>query len=176
MLRKLIGTACVLAIGMGTAWAGNAVQQAATGGNQTQQEMAAGKMQAMKAAMMKCSVCKHMAAHLDELGTMKMEVAKLNDGLAVMHSVTDPAKASTYHAVGKEVSAAGEACMAMTDEQAKTELCEFCQGLRSVVKAGAKMSQGDTKMGDIMVLTSSDPAVQAKITALGDKCAMMAEM
>ena len=105
---------------------------------------------------------------------MKMEVAKLNDGIALMHSVTDPAKAATFHAVGKEMGTAGEACIAMTDEQAKTQLCEYCQGIRSVMKAGAKMSQGNTKMGDIMVLTSSDPAVQSQISALGEKCAMMA--
>jgi hypothetical protein len=177
LLRKIIGAACVVAIALGTAaWAGDmAKQEAATGAKPSPQAMA-DKMAATKAAMMNCSVCKHMAIHMDELGpVMKMEVAKLNDGIAMMHSVTDPAKVETFHAVGKQMGAAGESCMAMTDEQAKTALCEFCQDIRSVMKAGAKMSQGDTKMGDIMVITSADAAVQAKISALGDKCAMMAE-
>ena len=61
----------------------------------------------------------------------------------------------------------------MTDEQVKTELCGFCQGMHSAMKAGAKMSTGMTKMGDIMVLTSSDPAVKAQIDELAKQCEMM---
>jgi Fe-S cluster assembly scaffold protein SufB len=91
-----------------------------------------------------------------------------------MHSVTDPAKAATLHAVCKEMNVAGGACMALTDEQAKAQLCENCQEIRSIVKAGATMSTGDTKMGDIMVFTSKDPAVLARINAMGEKCALMA--
>jgi Fe-S cluster assembly scaffold protein SufB len=135
---------------------------------------AAGQMEAMKAAMSKCAVCKIMVPKMDELAPMKMEVVKLNDGVAVMHSVTDPAKAATLHAVCKEMNVAGAASMAMTDEQAKAQLCENCQEIRSIVKAGATMSTGDTKMGDIMVFTSKDPAVLAKINAMGEKCALMA--
>lgn len=162
MLKRIAATTCVLMIAMGIAWAGDMAKPAAE------------QMEAMKAAMAKCSVCKIMVPHMDELGPMKMEVVKLNDGIAVMHNVTDPAKAAKLHAVCKEMGVAGEACMAMTDEQAKAQLCENCQDIRSVVKAGATMSTGDTKMGDIMVFTSSDPAVQAKIAAMGEKCALMA--
>jgi hypothetical protein len=163
VLKRITATACLLAIAMGIAWAGDMAKPAA------------GDMEAMKASMAKCAVCKHMAPHLDELGpVMKMEVAKLNDGIAVMHYVTDPAKAATFHAVCKEMHVAGGACMTMTDEEAKAQLCENCQEMRSVTKAGAKMSAGETKNGDIMVFTSADPAVQTKISALGEKCALMA--
>lgn len=173
MLRKMIGTAVLaVAIAMGTAWAGDtATKQAAT----DKQAAAADKMQAMKAGMMKCSVCRVMVPHMDELGPMKMEVSRLNDGIAIMHTTANTEKAATYHKVAKEIHAAGDACMAMTDEQAKSGLCEHCQEVRSVVKAGAKVSAGETKLGDIFILTSNDPVVQAKISALGDKCAMMAE-
>ncbi len=167
MLKLITIAACVLAVTAGMAWAGDMTSPHG--------KMTSEQMQAMKASMMKCSVCKHMAVHMDELGpVMTMEVAKLNDGMAMMHNITDPAKIAVFRAAGKETSAAGMACMAMTDEQAKAELCEFCQEIRSVVKSGATMSMGDTKMGDIMVFTSSDPTVQAKIAALGTKCEMMA--
>jgi hypothetical protein len=69
---------------------------------------------------------------------------------------------------------AGEASMKMTDAQAKTELCSFCQEMRSAGKAGARFSKGKTKTGDMMVMTSDDPKVQGQLTALGQKCAMMA--
>ena len=41
------------------------------------------------------------------------------------------------------------------------------------MKAGAKMSNGMTKTGDLMVITSDDPATQAKIADLASKCEMM---
>lgn len=132
----------------------------------------AAQMSAMKAEMAKCTVCKHMAAHMDEIGPMKMETVQMNNGMAVMHSV-EPAKADVYHKAAAEMAEAGGACMTMTDAQAKTDLCPFCQGMRDVMKAGAKMSNGMTKNGDLMVVTSDDPAVQAKIADLAHKCAMM---
>ena len=120
------------------------------------------------------AVCKNMATHWDELAPVTtMEVVKLNDGIAMIHGVSDPAKVAKFHADCKLASTAGEATIAWSDEQAKTQLCEFCQEIRSAMKSGAKMSSGPTKLGDIMILTSSDPAVQTKLSALGDKCAAM---
>ncbi len=162
MLKQVAVIASLLAVAVGIAWAGD------------MNKATAEQMEAMKAAMSKCSVCKIMAPHLGELAPMKMEVVKLNNGVAIMHNVDSPAKATTLHAVCKEMTAAGEGCVAMTDEQAKTQLCENCQEMRSVIKAGATMGIGDTKMGDIMVFTSNDPAVQARINAMGEKCALMA--
>ncbi len=169
MFKKLTAAACMLTLVAGVAFAGTAATKAAGAAG-------ADHMAAMKAEMMKCSVCKHMAAHMDEFGAMTMESAQLNDGVAMMHGVKDPAKAAAFHAASKETEAAGMACMTMTDEQAKTDLCAFCQDIRSAMKAGAKMSNGHTATGDIMVMTSSDPAVQKQLTGIAEKCAMMAKM
>lgn len=169
MLKKLTAAACMLTLAAGVAFAGApAAKGAAPAG--------AEKMAAMKAVMMKCAVCKHMAAHLDEIGPMTMDVANLNDGVALMHGVKNPAKADAFHAACRETETAGEAAMSMTDEQAKTDLCAMCQDIHTAMKAGAKMSIGDTANGNVMVLTSSDPAVQKTLTGLGEKCAMMAKM
>ena len=124
--------------------------------------------------MANCAVCKAMVPHMDSLGpVMTMEVANLNDGVAIMHSVSDPAKVAEFHEMSAEMHKNGEVCMNMTDEQAKTQLCPMCQEMRATMKAGAKMSAGATKNGDIMVLTSADPTIKTKIDALGQKCAMM---
>ncbi|MGH2571682.1 MAG: hypothetical protein ACRDGR_10670, partial [bacterium] len=64
-------------------------------------------------------------------------------------------------------------CMAYTDAQAKTQLCGMCQGIRSAMNSGAKMSMGPTKMGDVMVITSEDPMVQKQLADLGKMCEMM---
>ncbi len=173
MWRLFVVTACALMVVLGVALAGDMPKEAASVGAKAQVGSAE-QMKAMTEAMMNCYVCKHMASHMDELGpVMTMEVAKLNNGVAVMHTITDPAKVAAFHAVGKKMSAAGQECFDWTDEQAKAELCPFCQEIRSVVKAGANMSTGDTKTGDIMVWTSNDPVVQAKISTLGEKCAVM---
>jgi hypothetical protein len=171
--RWIVASVCALTIAMGVAWGGDVAKQAAATGSKEVTTASAEKMQAMKAEMMKCAVCKNFAAHMDEIGPMKAEVVKLNDGLAMTHSVSDPSKLPIYRAASAATHKAGEACLTMTDEQAKTELCSFCQDIRSSMKAGAKMSVGDTKTGDMMVLTSSDPAVQTKLSALAEKCEMM---
>jgi hypothetical protein len=175
MLRRIMGSVCVLVMAMGVAWAGDAPKQAAATGKATAD--AATKMQAMKDAMAKCAVCKTMVKHMDEYGPITTsEIVKLDNGIAMVHSINDPKKVAAYQAVCKEVQTAGQACMTMTDEQAKTQLCEICQEIRSAVKSGAQISNGNTKTGTMMVLASNDPAVQAKIANFGAKCAMMAEM
>lgn len=172
MFRGILGVVSAVLLCTGIAAAGDTHAEAAG------QPDAAAKMTAMKAEMMKCSVCKTLAPHMDELGpVMTWDIARLNDGIALMHGVSDPALVEKYHAVGAEMHKAGEGCMAMTDEQAKTQLCSFCQEVRSLVKAGATFSVGNTKMGDVMVFTSKDPALLQRINDLGTKCeSQMASM
>jgi hypothetical protein len=173
--RWIVASVCALTIAIGVAWGGDVAKQAAaTGSKEVTAAASAEKMQAMKAEMMKCAVCKNFAAHMDEIGPMKAEVVKLNDGVAMIHSVSDPSKLPVYRAACEATHKAGEACLTMTDEQASTQLCSMCQDIRSAMKAGAKMSVGDTKTGDMMILTSADPAVQTKLSALATKCEMMA--
>lgn len=132
---------------------------------------------AMMAEMMKCSVCSHMAPHMESLGpVMKMEVVNLDNGVAIMHKVTDASKLAEFRTMNAEMHAAGGKCMEMSDADAQSKLCSFCQSVRSNVKAGAMMSVGETKTGDMMVLTSGDPAVQKSLAELAANCAMMAEM
>jgi len=128
----------------------------------------------MKAEMMKCSVCKNMATHMDELApVMKVEAVKMNDGMAMVHTISDASKLPMFRESCQLTHTAGEAAIGMTDEQAAKELCPFCQELRGIMKSGGHMSMGQTTNGDIMVVTSSDAAVATRISALQEKCAMM---
>jgi hypothetical protein len=75
------------------------------------------------------------------------------------------------------MGAVGATITTMTDEQAKTVLGDFGLGMRTAMKAGAQMSHGKTKNGGMMVLTATDPAVQAQLATLHEKCAaMMSQM
>jgi hypothetical protein len=166
MLKRMTMLAMLLVFACGFVWA-SPVPKAAPGTS---------PMEGMKAAMMKCAVCKNVAAHMDEIGPMGMEPAKLNDGLAIRHWVVsdDAKKIAAFHAACEACDKADQACMTMTDEQAKTDLCEYCQSIRSAMKAGAHMSKGMTRKGDVMVITSSDATVKGQLLALAEKCAMMA--
>lgn len=132
-------------------------------------------MEAMMGEMMKCTICKNYASRLQEIGPMGMDVVTLDNGMAILHDVKSETGVKAFHAAHDEASKAGAACMKMTDEQAKSELCHFCQEIRSVMKKGASFSAGKTKSGDLMVLTSNDAAVQKDIAALQLQCAAMAE-
>ena len=175
-MKRILVAACLLAMTCTAAWAEGQTQAPTKAPATTKAPAApttsAKQLEMMKAEMSKCAVCKPMAAHLDEIGPISMEVVKLDNGIAMLHSVP-AAKVAAYQSAAKEVHAAGEASMTMTDEQAKTSLCPMCQGLRDAMKAGAKATAGMTKHGDLVVFTSDDPAVQAQLTSLGDKCAAM---
>lgn len=166
MIRRIALAAMLVAATAVVAFAGD--QAKGTGGNSP--------MEAMKAELMKCAVCKHVAMHMDEIGPMGMEAVKLNDGVVISHWVraNDPKRIAVLHAACAEANAAGEASMSMTDEQARTQLCEFCQSVRTAAKAGARLSSGETHNGDVMVLTSTDPAVQGQLATIQQKCTMMA--
>ena len=131
-------------------------------------------MEAMKAEFGKCMMCKNMVAVMDELmPVMDGEVVKLSNGMAMMHTVSDPTKVKLLHDADAKMAAAGEACMKLTDAEAKEQLCTLCQDIRGLVKAGATMSKGTTKNGDLMVLTSNDPVLQKQIAGFQAKCEMM---
>lgn len=135
-------------------------------------KLSAEQMAAMKDAMMKCAICKAWVPHLQAVGPIATEVVKLDNGIAMSHTVA-PANVAALHKACTDVKQAAAQAMSFTDEQAKAQLCELCQGIRSSVKAGAMLSTGDTQNGDLLVLASTNPAVQTQLAALGEKCAMM---
>lgn len=173
-MKRFLVAACLAAMTCAAAWAKDPQTSTATGtaAADTKAMPAKQQIEAMKAEMMKCAGCKPMAMRLDEIAPVQMEVVNLDKGVALLHSV-EAAKLTAYRQVAAEMHKAGEACMAMSDTEAKAQLCELCQGMRSAVKAGAKMSMGQTKRGDMMVLVSEDPAVQSQLTTLANKCAAM---
>lgn len=166
MIRKALTVACMLALAIGSATADEAAYDA--GDDPMAHHMA---------AMMNCEICKHMMPHMQTLGpAMTMDVATLNDGIALIHGVSDPAALETYRSVNVEMAKAGEACMTMTGDEAESKLCHYCQGIHGVMQAGATMSMGPTKTGDVMVLTSDDPEVLNQIMELGAMCQKMCDM
>ncbi len=164
MTKKVLTAALFVVLAFALVWAGTPSK--GTTGN--------AQMEQMKAEMMKCAVCKTMVPQLDAIGPMKMEAVKLDNGLAIVHTVVNAKNVAAFQTACDATNKVGMTAMSWTDEQAKTDLCQFCQDMRTAVKAGAQMGNGHTKKGTMMVLTSVDPAVQTQLGTLHEKCAMMA--
>ena len=132
-----------------------------------------GDMDAMMAEMANCHVCKNMVQYMPELGpVMSGEVVKLSNGVAVIHTVSDPKKVEMLQQVGEKMGMACASAAKMSDTDAKGSLCTICTDVRAALVAGAVMGGGSMKNGDMFVLTSNDPKVQAKIAKVEQKFAM----
>ncbi len=132
-----------------------------------------GDMKAMMAEMSNCHVCKNMVNHMAELAPiMGGEVVKLSNGVAVVHTVSDPAKVALLQEIGGKMSKACVSAAKMKDADAEGKLCTICTDIRAALVAGADMGGGPMKNGDMFVLTSSDPKVQEKIAKVEKKFAM----
>ncbi|HXF48170.1 MAG TPA: hypothetical protein VNL73_01935 [Verrucomicrobiae bacterium] len=168
MTKKVILSALFVVLAFALVWAGDAKKGT----------MDPKMMEQFKAEAMKCAVCKNMVGSMEQLMPVtKMEVIKLDNGMAMTGTITDPKLVATYHGLCDKWSAGFATAVQMTDDQAKTDLCEHCRSMRGVVKAGAQASYGKTETGDLLVFSSSDPAVQAKISDFHALCVtMMAEM
>ena len=134
------------------------------------------QMGAMKEEFSKCMMCKHFVPVFDELmPVLQTEFVHLDGGMAMVHTVADPAKVKLLHQASSKMAETAGAAMQISDADAKTQLCPMCQEMRRLAHAGAQVSSGQTKNGDLVVLVSSDPEVQAQIAAFKGQCeAMMA--
>lgn len=157
-MKRLVCLAALLAIAAAPAWAG---------------DQGKGDMEAMMAEMANCNVCKNMLPHMPELApVMGGEVVKLSNGMAVIHTVSDPDKVALLQKVGKKMGQACAASKSLSDGDAESQLCTLCSEVRMALKSGAELGGGPMKHGDMFVLTSSDPKVQAKIAKVEEKFAM----
>jgi hypothetical protein len=114
--------------------------------------------------MENCAMCKNMSAeeglmenmsfehHLTAMGMMSMCVVK--PGFEEKY-----AKAAAGMMETQKMMMAGE----------KVDLCGLCISMGSLMQSGAKVEQIETKGGHVMLMSSSDEAMIAKIHAHGQK-------
>ena len=137
-------------------------------------KMSKEKMEMMKTEFSKCMICKNMVGDMDKLmPVMKSEFVKLNDGMAIVHTVSDPKMAEVLHKDCGLMQNAGMEAMKLSDADMKTQLCPMCQEIVGAAKAGATLSTGDTMNGSMLVLTSPDPALQTRLMNFQQKCVAM---
>ena len=159
-MKRIVPLACIVALVAALPlWAG-----------QDSKEQA----EAMKAEFAKCMMCKNFLPVYDQLmPVMQHEVVQLDNGMAIVCTVPDAQKVKLLHEANAKVAATADACMKLTDAEATKQLCPMCQDIRTAAKAGAVVSNGKTKTGTLLVLSSADPKVRAQLASLQAKCATM---
>ncbi len=162
-MRKLLTVALATVVLSAAAFAGDKDKKAETG-----------DMDAMMKEMEKCMVCSNMAPHMAALmPVMKMEKADLNNGFAMITTISDAKVLATYHSTCDMMDSAGEKAMALSEADAKTNLCGMCQGIYGFVHAGGSFSTGKTATGDLMVFSSNDPKLKPQMEAIASMFSMM---
>ena len=129
----------------------------------------------MKEMFSNCFMCKNLVPYMDKtwFNTWSMEVYNLKDGIVMVERVGDKAGMADYKTLFATFEKAGNECKKMSDADAKKSLCEHCQGMHSIMKAGAKDDWVLTKDGSVGLLTSNKPATVKMIQAQGDKMRQM---
>ncbi|HET9887909.1 MAG TPA: hypothetical protein VFR10_10380 [bacterium] len=164
-MKRVFALVCICLVSASLAIAGGPEKKAATGAAAEKDPMA---------EMMSCKICKAMAPHMAEFGpVMTSEVVKMENGMAIIHHISDPKVVPTFQATCAEMSAAGKACMTMTEAEWKAGLCDHCEQIMGLVQSGAAIGTGNTKDGSMLVLTSADAATQTKIAGFEMQCEKM---
>jgi len=111
--------------------------------------------------MQNCAMCKSMTAEKGLIEHSSFDTYATATGLVSVCTV-DPAYKEAFARAGAKMMAT------MKDLEAGKDvgpLCGFCTSYGELMKAGAKSDMFTTATGDISTLTSTDPALIAKIQA-----------
>jgi hypothetical protein len=166
LMKRLLALVCICLATASLAIAGGSEKGKAAAGSAPAPDMAA-----MKAEMMNCAICKPLAPAMEKIGpVMTTEVVRMDNGMAIVHVISDPSVVPTFHKACAEMQAAGKATMALPEAEWKAAICDHCEQMMSLVQSGATISLGETKNGSILVLNSADPAVQTKIASFEAQC------
>jgi uncharacterized membrane-anchored protein YhcB (DUF1043 family) len=118
--------------------------------------------------MQKCEVCKFLAEKPDLMKQMTWETHKIDNGMISVASGPKENK-DEFHAVHEKMMQAVAKVKADQQQGKPVQLCEYCQSMSELMKAGAKQQNIETAGGAICLVTSDDPAVVQKIHAAADK-------
>ncbi len=116
-----------------------------------------------------CAMCKNLTLVPDFMKNLHHELVKVDRGF-LMVTTADPGFVKQYKEASAKMNAVGEKLMA--GEQ--LPMCGCCNAFGALLMKGAKMEARELKNGDVMLVTSDDPALVQELHAYVDKD--MAEM
>jgi hypothetical protein len=107
-----------------------------------------------------CAICKNLAAEPGLVEHIEWENHKISNGVMTI-TVVDEEYVDAFQRAAKNMQATAQKLM--TGEQ--LHLCGFCTSYGMLIASGATIEQVDTKLGNVTLMTSSDPKVVEMIQA-----------
>ena len=114
--------------------------------------------------MVNCEFCKHLMDNPALLDHTVWEHHNISNGIINVTTV-DPEYMDAYHNCTKAMQEA-EAKMAKGE---KVKMCGMCQAMGELMMSGAKVEHVPTERGHVMLITSDNPEMVAKIQAWGKR-------
>lgn len=108
--------------------------------------------------MENCEICKCLSAHKGLMESVKWETHLLDNGSISIAVVPDDMK-PTYVKAMKDMDKE----IARVDAGENVKCCGYCMGMGELISAGAHEQKVSTAGGELVILTSSDPDLVAKI-------------
>jgi len=117
--------------------------------------------------MENCAFCKHIVAEKGLMEHMCFEYHDLTNGILSITTV-DPEYQEAYERAQKNMEAVGAEMM--KDPQAQPPyMCGHCEAYGGLIMAGVMPQHVKAAVGDILVWTSDDPEMVAKLHAFADR-------
>jgi hypothetical protein len=129
----------------------------------------------MKEMFSKCYMCKNMVPYMDKAWypTLSWEVYNTKNGMIMVEHLGDKSGMAEYKTLFAAFEKSGEEVRRWSNAEAKKQLCEHCQGMFSLMKAGAVDDWALTKDGSVGVIVSDKPETVKIIHAQADKIRQM---
>jgi hypothetical protein len=121
-----------------------------------------------------CTVCASMASCPGMMdGAVKCESYNIQNGVAMLFTVSDPAKSAEFHQGWDQCKAEMDKAVKMSKSEAQTHLCEMCQGYYNLTHQGAQWDYVKTENGVLCLLTGKKAKL---VTAIQNQAAVCREM
>lgn len=114
----------------------------------------------------KCVFCQQLTKHDRLLDHMTCEHHEISNG-HLMATVVDPEFRPAYVEAQKAMEQIGMDMAQGKIDPTKVYMCGSCEAYGNLLMSGAIIEHIPTKFGDIVLVTSDDPAVMKKIKAYG---------
>lgn len=133
-------------------------------------QMTKDQLMQMKAEFSKCYVHKTMVPYMDKAwwSATGHEVHQLKDGMVSIWTV-DKKDVAEFQAMCSAMKSAVEQVEKMPENEAQGKLCPMCQGMYSLLKAGAQQEWVMTQNGSLTILTAQKPETVEQIHGVAEK-------
>jgi hypothetical protein len=100
-----------------------------------------------------CSVCSTQMT-CPALQSVKVEILDTQNGIAMLMTVSDPARLVEFHQSWDQCKAEMEKALKMSRDESRTHLCAMCQGYYDLCHQGARFESMNTETGVLSLLTA----------------------